>query len=102
VLPRVQKHVGERVPDLSRRTQHLQVEAFEQDRSAAAEGEIDGSSEPRPDRLHPGRERPGTAGLDDHVNVVGLDRIVDQAKIPAPAGHAEGPFELSNQSNRPE
>lgn len=89
VLAHVQEHVGERIPDLARRAQHAQVVAPEQHRPLASKDPVHSSRESRRHGFHPARQRFLPGGLHHEVQVVALDRVLADAKVPALARLAE-------------
>ena len=102
VPARVQQHVGNRVPDLPRRPQHVHVAAIGEHAPSAVKDAVHATREARGDRLHPAREVPSAGRLDDHVHVVVLDRVVNQPK-PAPLARlAPASLQLGHQPRSPE
>jgi hypothetical protein len=98
VPPRVEQHVGERVPDLPRRPQYVQVIAVRQNGALAPEDAVHGASEPRAERLHAAGEIELACGLDDCMKVIALDRVVDEPEAAALARRSEAALQVSHQS----
>lgn len=102
MAPRVEQHVGDRVPHLAGRAQDVEVEAVGQDGAAEPERSVHGSREPGAERLHPIREIARSRGLDDRVHVVALDRVVRDAETTALARLAKRLLELDHEAPRAE
>jgi hypothetical protein len=100
VTSRIQEHVRERVPHFARRAEDVKVIAVREDGAAAAEDAVHGSCEARTDRFHARSEIPLTRRLDNRVQVIVLDRILDEAKAPAVARSPEAAFQLSHEFHR--
>jgi hypothetical protein len=81
VLAGVEEHVGQRVANLARRTKIAAMIAIRPDATAAAGGTIQGTRGADHETAHAGREGGLVAGLDDEVQVVSLDREVDEAEV---------------------
>jgi hypothetical protein len=97
VVPQIQQHVGQRVPNLSRAAEHAQVVAFREHRAAARERAMHGSRDARADRFHPARKSRSVLRLDDQVNVITLERELRDAKLSALARRPEGAANLAHQ-----
>lgn len=80
VPSRVQEHVSQRVAGLAGRSELASVIAVGEDATSTPRSAIDRAGEPDGQPLHPARERAPVRGLDDEVQVVSLNRIVEQAK----------------------
>ena len=89
VPPRVEEHVRQGVADLTGCPQHVEVVAVREHWAATAEDPVDGPCQARADRLHARGQIVGARGLDDQVQVVGLDRVMDDAEARALAGRSE-------------
>jgi hypothetical protein len=72
VTSRIQEDIGQRVPHLARRPQHVQVVAISEDLAATPEHSIHGSRQARSDRLHARREIVPARRLDDRVQMIVL------------------------------
>jgi hypothetical protein len=92
----VQEDVRERVPDFVRRRERARVEAIGEDGAAAAEGAPRCARDAGGDGLHAAAEGDAVARFDDQVDVVGLDRVVDEAEAPALAGAREAALDLAH------
>jgi hypothetical protein len=68
-----------------------------QHRPAPAGRAVQRPREPRPDALHPARERVFPVCLDDQVRVIALERVVGNPEAPALAGLGEGVPPLADQ-----
>jgi hypothetical protein len=68
----VQQHIGERVSDLARRAQHVQVVTIHQNRTGAAEHAVHSASEARSERLHAAAKCRLIICFDDEVCVIAL------------------------------
>ena len=97
---RVQEHVGQRVPHLARRAEDVQVVTIRENWTAAPEDSIHGACDARGDGFHAAREVLLAGRLDECVNVVVLDRVVNQSEAPALARRSEAALELANQPGR--
>src|SRR5215831_16519643 len=95
VTSRVEQHVGERVPHLARRAQHVEMEAVREHRSAPAEDPVHGSRDARTDGLHSAGEIACARRLDDQMHVIVLDRVMDEPEAPAVARRSEAALELA-------
>ena len=102
MAPTIEQHVAQGVAHLARRLQHVQVVALGQDPPRPLKDPVDRAGEARPDRFHPPAERRPTAGLDHQVDVVALDRVVDDPELAALARGSEGALDFSNELCAPE
>jgi len=102
VLAYVQKHIGERVADLARRSQHTQVVAITQHRAGRAKQRVDQPREARAERLHAVPELDRAVGFDHEVRVVRLDRVLDDAESVSRAKTVERSLDRVNESLSPE
>ncbi|MDJ0848439.1 MAG: hypothetical protein QNK04_08685, partial [Myxococcota bacterium] len=84
--------------NLLRRAKHVEVVAVGEHAPTACEHAVDRPREARADRLHSATECAAISGLDDHVHVVDLDRVVDDPELPALAGSREGPLHFPDES----
>lgn len=94
----VQEHVGNRVPDLPRRTENVEVVSIREHTASTMEGPVHRPREPRSDGLHARREIFAACCLDDRMQVIGLDRIMHDSKAPALAAGAQACLELADES----
>jgi len=94
VAARVQQDIAKGVVHLPRCRQHLEVIAFGEHAPAAIRNPIDGTREPRADRLHPASERITVGRLDDQVRVIPLQRVVYEPKPRPSATRRERSFDL--------
>jgi hypothetical protein len=65
----VEEHVGERVPDLGRRAEHVRVVAVGEHRPAPAHVAVQALREPDREALHPLGQGAAGVRLDDEVQV---------------------------------
>ena len=100
--PSVQKHVGQCVSHLARRAEDVEVVAVREHAAAKAEHSIHAAGYTRRDGLHPTCEVVLARRLHEGMNVIVLDRVVNQSEAPAVARRSEAALELSNQSDRPQ
>ncbi len=98
VLPRIEQHVPERVPNLARRLEWLRVEAAIDHRTGSREHAVRGAGETRSDALHARSERRGGVRFDDQMDVIAHDRVVDDAEVGALARPREGAAELRDEA----
>src|SRR5687767_7131244 len=98
MLARVQEDVRNSVANLARRAEHVQVIAIRENRSAATEYAVHGTSEARSECLHAAAERIFIVCFYDQVRMIALNRVVAQPEvIPLEAG-GEAALELAHQS----
>jgi hypothetical protein len=97
---RVEQHVGNRVPDLARRPQHVDVATVGEDLPGAPEHPIHGPREASDHGLEPAGQVPRAGCLDQQVHVVALHRVVDDPEARALAHLAPAPLELGEQPAR--
>jgi hypothetical protein len=83
VVPRVEKHIGKRHPDLARRLEWPRVIAVAEDAAGPFGEAIEPPRDPNLQRPETTRERPPVPSLDDEVQVRALEREVDHPKIRA-------------------
>jgi hypothetical protein len=83
VATRVQQHIGDDRPRLTRRLEHAGEVAVDEDAPAPSERAVDPPREAHGQPANALAERPGVSRLDDQVQVVGLDRVVDEAEAVA-------------------
>ncbi len=86
----------------ARRPQQMMMVAIGEHRSAMSRHPIDGSREPRPDRLHAASERRLIGSLDDEMRVIPLERVVHEPKPRPLAPYRERPLDLAHDRYRPE
>src|SRR6266496_2481502 len=75
----VAEHVGEGVPDLGGRAEHVRVVAVGEDGAATSHEPVERASDANLEPLHAARERRVVLRLEDEVEVVALDRHVCHA-----------------------
>jgi len=102
MMPSVQQHVPERIPNLCWGLQHPKVIAVCQDRADATEDAIDRTPEPRPDGLHPASQRRRIGGFDQQVRVIRLQRVVDDPEVVSFAQLRNTALEGRNEPGRAE
>lgn len=93
----VREHVIEGIPDLARRAKCVQVIAIGEHWPGALEHAIHSASEACGDRFHAASERALVIRFHDQVDVISLERVVDEAERSAFARLGEGAFELAYQ-----
>jgi len=77
--PRIQEHVGERPSHFRRRSQHAHVRTIREDASGPGEDPIHGARDPRADCLESTRQIRSALRFHHQMQVVALDRVVDDA-----------------------
>ena len=97
VPPRVQKAVRQRVANLARGTQNVEVEAVGEHRAAAAEYAVHGSREARADGFHSRREIALARRFDDRVEAIVLYRIMNQPEAASVARYTEAALQLAHE-----
>jgi hypothetical protein len=100
VLSRVQQHVRERSPHLAWRAEHAVVVAAVENRSTAAKDAVDRPRETRSDALQPIAERMNALRLDQQVDVVVLERVVDDPEARTARDLTERALHLAHQPHR--
>src|SRR5450432_2170603 len=80
VLPKVQQNVDQAAPRLGGCAERARVIATAPDAAAPADGPIDGLGAASGQALHAPHEGHRMIALDDEVNVIALDREVDDAE----------------------
>src|SRR5262249_53193174 len=86
VLLEVHQDINDRMPDRPRRSECALVVAIAPDGAAATERAIDGPREPDRESAHPRREKRAVICFDDEVNVIVLDRVMDDPEPPVRGG----------------
>jgi hypothetical protein len=81
VLPKVLQHVDDRRTHLARRPQGTAVVPVAPDAPTALRGTVDRSGAPPGQTLESSRERLAPVRLDHEMNVISLNREVDEAKV---------------------
>jgi hypothetical protein len=81
VLAKVEQDVNETVPNLARRRQRAGVIAAVPDLAGAPQSPVDRAGGSRGEAVQPADERVSRRGLDDEVDVIGLNREMRDAKI---------------------
>ena len=89
----VEKHVREGGPYFTRRAQHVEVIAVREYRSAAAKRSVQRPCDAGAHGVHPARERPGIGRLYHEMCVCVLERVMNEAKVPAVADRREAVLE---------
>lgn len=98
VLSRIQQDIRDRIANLARRAKNLQVIAIAQHAPATARDPVHGSREPSTERLHAAREISRARRFDDEVNVIRLERVVNDTESRSVAEFAEGALELADET----
>ena len=80
MLSKIEEDVPQSEPGFARRAERAGVIALGPDRPSPCEGLIDGTCDAHGQALHAPREALAVARLDDEMNVVRLDRVVDDAE----------------------
>jgi hypothetical protein len=102
VLPRIQQHVRDRVANLARSAEDLEVIAVAQHLPTTAGDSIHRSRKSRTERLHAAREISHARRFNDQVHVIRLKRVVNDTESPAVATLAERALELADETYRAE
>src|SRR5262249_22852611 len=102
MTPRIQEHVSQRVPHLARGAKHVKVVAVHEHGPAQAEHTVHGASKASAEGFHSGAEIALAPCFDDRMQLVVLDRIVDETKAAALACRSEAALELAYQADRPQ
>jgi hypothetical protein len=102
VTTRIQQDVGERIPDLARCSQNVYMAAISEHVTGAVKHPIHAARKARGDRLEPTRQISHTRRLDNHVNVVALDRVVHEPEPPALARLPPALLQLGDELRRAE
>jgi len=100
MLSRVENHVRKRRSHLPGRAERAVVIAAVEHRSAAIEDPIHGPSEASGQALHSIRQGCDALRFDEQVDVIVLERVVDDAKICSFRDRAERVLHLANQARR--
>jgi hypothetical protein len=90
----VEQYVRDRVSDLAKASKDVNVAAVGEHRARAPEYPIHRPCEARSTRLETASQIPRTIGLDDHVNMVVLDRVMNETKSTTLAGLAPASLQL--------
>ncbi len=98
----VQQHIRKSIADLSRAAEQAEVVALREHGAAAVEDTVDSSRKARADRLQTTAERNAISGFDDQVDVVALEREVDDPELPALTRGREGLPDLAYQYAAPQ
>jgi len=94
--PGIRQDIGECVPHLAGRPQHVQVIALAQHRPASPERPVHGPRKARRHRLHSAPQGFPSLRLDDRVQVVALERELDQPKRTALRAGGEARHHLAH------
>ena len=97
---RVEQHVGDCVSNFAWGSQHVDVAAVGEDCAYPSKDAIDGSSEACRERFEAAGEVLFAGRLDDQVDVVALDRVVNESEAAAVADFAPAPLELADEPSR--
>ena len=100
MLSRVEKDVRKRSSYLPGRAERAVVIAAVEHRSPPIEDPIHGPSQARSNTLDPIRQGRGALRFDEQVDVIVLERVLDDTKVCALRDRAERVFHLANQANR--
>jgi len=98
MLARIEKDVRKRRPDFTRRPERAVVVSPVQDCAAPTEDPVHCARESRSETLDSIRERRSAVGFDQQVHVIVLERVVDDAEIPALAERSERYFDLTHEA----
>jgi hypothetical protein len=98
----IQEDVRDRVTHLAWRAKDVAVVAVREHGSAPSEDPVHGSRKARTEGLHSRRQMLVVGCLDDHVNVVRLDRVVHEPEAPTVTCLAEAALEFPDQTHRPQ
>jgi hypothetical protein len=90
----VEQNIGDRVPDLARRPQNVNVAAVGKNPAGSSKDPIHGPRKARGDGLQPASQVARAARLDDQMNMVVLDRVVSEAKSATVAGLSPASLQL--------
>jgi hypothetical protein len=93
----VEQDVRDRVPDFTRRPQHVHMAAISEHLPSSVEDPIYRAPKPRHDRLEPAREISSGRRLDDHVDVITLNREMHQSEARALPHLPPAPLDLGHQ-----
>src|SRR5512143_1721284 len=91
------QHIEQTRLGLLRRLQDALEVAVVKDAPLALERAVDALGDANAEPLHPAREALGPRGLDDEVQVLALDRVVDEAEAIRLAAGAQGVLDGSRQ-----
>jgi hypothetical protein len=80
VLAEIQEHVDQSQPHLARRSERVSVIALGPDRAVTCETAVDGAGATDAEARQAAREIVAGVGLDDEVQVVRLNRKVNEAE----------------------
>jgi hypothetical protein len=75
----IEKHIDERIAHLAQTGQWASVIPIRDHAAARAQKTIEVPCEPHAQSLHPCRQAPAIVGLDEHVEVIGLNAEVHDA-----------------------
>lgn len=98
----VQQHVRQSVANLPRRSQYVKVIALAKDCSAAGKHAIHCTRESRGNGLHARADVCRARGLDQQVDVIGLDRVVRDPEATAIADLPPARLEFANETRASE
>jgi hypothetical protein len=80
----------------------VDVGAIDEHGARAVEGAVHGARETCGDRLHPAGEIPCAGRLDDDVQMIALDRVVDEPEAPALARPVPASLKLGYEPTDPQ
>jgi hypothetical protein len=89
----VLQNVAQDIRHFAARTQRVRVEPIGEDLSAPPQRAVDRACAADGKALHSARQRSCVFGFDDQVQVVSLDRVVDEAEAEAVPGSVERTLE---------
>lgn len=81
MLSSVENHVSERRSDLPGRAERAVVVTAVEHRSAPIEDPVYGPSQTRGQALHPFRQGCGALRFHEHVDVIVLERVLDDSEV---------------------
>jgi hypothetical protein len=98
VLPGVHEDVRERPAHLEWRAQQVQVVAVAKHRAPPPGDSLQRPGDPRGQRHHAASERAPVRGFDEGVEVISLERVLEEAEVAALGPAAEGALESAGQA----
>lgn len=102
MLARIQQHVGERRTHFPRRAQRTMVISPVEHRSAPFKNPIHSPSQTRVEAFHPVGQGGCTFGLDEEVNMIVLERVMDDAEVGALRDLSQRALDFANEAHRPQ
>ena len=101
MLAVVHQDIDQRMANFTRRAERARMESAAPDGSATSERSVERAPEPYQQAHHPSRKRLLVEGLDDQVDVVGLNRELHHAK-PRAGGAGERLPQAAKQTWHPQ